>query len=302
MYSDDRLSCFANRMKGVDPFEGLSSEALNRFLVSITHALKEIVFQPLVLSYEAVRFDLINEIVVRAHDEAAMALGRHSLFQMRQHILESKTCYADNALDYLSDNQQDPIDRVSFLEFVINFSKYKNPDGFLEIQDLIASHLQSQSIGLVYYEGRFCPSDGPEIRDTIHDPFWELLRDSIWDNVRTDMEQAITLRDSGGPNPSLYAARSLESTIKILSSTHGWSTGRERGAANYIDNLVSSKNGRFIEVWESEMLKRFFADVRNPDAHGAGLSPQPKLSPEQANWAIEFCMISIKSLLARNLR
>jgi hypothetical protein len=47
------------------------------------------------------------------------------------------------------------------------------------------------------------------------------------------------------------------------------------------------------------MLKRFFADVRNPDAHGAGAAPQPKLDVVQTSWAIEFCMISVKSLLSR---
>lgn len=47
------------------------------------------------------------------------------------------------------------------------------------------------------------------------------------------------------------------------------------------------------------MLKRFFADVRNPDAHGAGSAPQPALSDVQISWAIEFCMIWIKSLLRR---
>lgn len=47
------------------------------------------------------------------------------------------------------------------------------------------------------------------------------------------------------------------------------------------------------------MLKRFFADVRNPDAHGAGVAPQPKLDTAQTTWAIEFCMIGVKSTLSR---
>lgn len=167
------------------------------------------------------------------------------------------------------------------------------------MQYVLSDLLMSQSIRLTYCEGQFDPSDGPEIQDAIHDPFWELLKDSKWDNVRTDMEQALALRDNDWPNPALYAARSLESAIKIISQEYGWASGRERGAANYIDTLVSSKNRRFIEIWESYMLKRFFADVRNPDAHGAGMSPQPKLSSVQINWAIEFSMRSIKSLLHR---
>jgi hypothetical protein len=47
------------------------------------------------------------------------------------------------------------------------------------------------------------------------------------------------------------------------------------------------------------MMKRLFADVRNPEAHGAGSSPQPELDAHQIAWVIEFCMISIKGLVAR---
>ena len=43
--------------------------------------------------------------------------------------------------------------------------------------------------------------------------------------------------------------------------TIGAESGRERGAANYIDNLVSTSNGRFIDVWESEMLKALFRNL-----------------------------------------
>lgn len=93
--------------------------------------------------------------------------------------------------------------------------------------------------------------------------------------------------------------RALESAVKIISAENGWLTGAERGAANVIDTLVSAKNGRFIAPWEADMLKRFFADVRNPDAHGAGAKLQPQLTVIQTAWAIEFCMISIKSLIRR---
>lgn len=98
MSRDYNLACFSSRTKGVDPFEGQSSDAIHSFLASTTHALKEAIFQPLVLSYEAVRFDIINEIVVQAHDAAAMALGRPGLFDFKRHILDCKTCYADSAL------------------------------------------------------------------------------------------------------------------------------------------------------------------------------------------------------------
>jgi hypothetical protein len=45
---------------------------------------------------------------------------------------------------------------------------------------------------------------------------------------------AFDLRDSQGRDPAFYAARALESTIKIISDDKQLTTGREKGAANYI--------------------------------------------------------------------
>lgn len=58
--------------------------------------------------------------------------------------------------------------------------------------------------------------------------------------------QTLDLHDAGGPNPALYAARSLESAVKIVSTGPCWLTGRERGAAQVIDTLVSRKNGGLL--------------------------------------------------------
>lgn len=98
---------------------------------------------------------------------------------------------------------------------------------------------------------------------------------------------------------AFHAAKALESTIKIISDDKGWSTGRERGAANYIDNLVSQQNGRFLAPWESDMLKAYFIHVRNPHGHGAGSQPPPVLTPHQTEWAIETTMAWIKNLVRR---
>ena len=73
----------------------------------------------------------------------------------------------------------------------------------------------------------------------------------------------------------------------------------ERGAHNYIDNLSAAKNGPYIEAWESKSLKQFFTDVRNPFGHGAGDAQMPGLTDQQINWAIEFCMTWVKSLIQR---
>lgn len=292
-------SCFANRVRGIDPFAGSSDGAVERFLSSAAVLMKRSVFEPLMSSYNFMRFSAMNELVVEAHDAAAMALGRQALFPYTRHIIDDDDCYAEDALNYLGDQQRPATERLSFLELLLRVAEPRFGPRLGPIVDTLSSILTLQGLRLVYRNGRFEPSDGPVVEQAVHDPFWDLVSDAQWDNVRTDMQQALSLRDNGGPNPALYAARALESTVKIISAARGWSTGRERGASNVIDTLVSSRNGRLIEPWEAEMLKRFFADVRNPDAHGAGASPQPQLSPIQTSWAIEFCMISIKSLLRR---
>lgn len=133
----------------------------------------------------------------------------------------------------------------------------------------------------------------------IHTPFWELLKDNKWKNVDMDIKEAIDRRDTNGKDPSFYAARALESTIKIISDEKRWTIGNEKGAANFIDNLVSKKNGKFIDVWESDFLKKYFSEVRNPFGHGSGSQNPPQFNHEQVTWAIENSMSWIKSLITR---
>ena len=111
----------------------------------------------------------------------------------------------------------------------------------------------------------------------VEQPFWSLLRTSEWQTVDREMKEAIDLRDTGGPDPAFHAAKALESAIKIISDSRNWTTGNERGAVSYLDNLRSRKNGEFIAQWEHDILRRFFAAVRNPSAHGAGERAAPEL-------------------------
>lgn len=55
-----------------------------------------------------------------------------------------------------------------------------------------------------------------------------------------------TLTIAYSANPALYAARALESPAKIVSGERGRLTGREQGAAQIIDTLVSRKNGGLL--------------------------------------------------------
>jgi hypothetical protein len=136
------------------------------------------------------------------------------------------------------------------------------------------------------------------VQKEVETPFWRLVADPMWSNVDSDMKVALDLRDADGRDPAFYAARALESTIKIISDQKGWTHGGEKGAHNYIENLASKKNG-FINSWEGTSLKDFFTHVRNPFGHGAGSSQTPSLSRSQTEWAIEFSMSWIKNLIRR---
>ncbi|MBB6466033.1 hypothetical protein HNQ96_001891 [Aminobacter lissarensis] len=136
------------------------------------------------------------------------------------------------------------------------------------------------------------------IQNEVETPFWSLLATPQWKNVDIDMKEALDLRDSDGRDPAFYAARALESTIKIISDTRGWTHGKEKGAHNYIENL-GSKTNAFIAPWESALIKDFFTHVRNPFGHGAGSSTMPSLTRPQTEWAIEFSMSWIKNLIRR---
>jgi hypothetical protein len=151
---------------------------------------------------------------------------------------------------------------------------------------------------LNYHNGFIQITTDDLVQQEVETPFWSLISGPIWKNVDLDMKEALDLRDSDGRDPAFYAARALESTIKIISGQKGWTHGKEKGAHNYIDNLASKANG-FVTLWESACLKDFFTHVRNPFGHGAGDAQMPTLSRPQTEWAIEFSMSWIKNLIRR---
>ncbi|MEO1119098.1 MAG: hypothetical protein AAFX75_14555 [Pseudomonadota bacterium] len=166
------------------------------------------------------------------------------------------------------------------------------------VDELNTRFRQSRS-KLHYHNGYIQVSGDDQITQEIEEPFWVLVSDAKWKNVETDMAEAVDRRDTGRRDPAFPAAKALESTIKIISSDKGWTRGNERGASSFISNLVSKENGRFIDVWESEALTHFFSKVRNELGHGPGDEPMPDLSLQQTNWAIQFCMSWIRSLIDR---
>lgn len=166
--------------------------------------------------------------------------------------------------------------------------------------DEMNARFREAVVHLHYHSGVIQRDDDPLTTTNISDPFWEITKADRWANVDADMKEAIDRRDTGGRDAALYALKAVESTIKIISDDKSLTRGTEKGAANYIDNLISAKNGRIIEVWEGDALKALFGSVRNPHGHGPGSAPMPSLSPEQQDWVIESAMSWIKSLIKRS--
>jgi hypothetical protein len=165
------------------------------------------------------------------------------------------------------------------------------------IEELNARFRQA-NYPLHYHNGFIQFSTDDLVQKIVESPFWLLVANERFKNVDLDMKEALDRRDSDGRDPAFYAARALESAIKIISDEKNWTTGKEKGAHNYIDNLASRSHG-FISVWESTSLKEFFTHVRNPFGHGPGSAEMPALSREQTEWAIEFSMSWIKNLIRR---
>lgn len=188
-----------------------------------------------------------------------------------------------------------PGDRVEAQKYLQGILKTQ----FASYVDELNARFRQADAPLNYHNG-FIQIAGDEIiQEVVEKPFWKLVADTRWKNIDIDMKEALDRRDSGDRDPALYAAKALESAIKIVSDLKEWTHGNEKGAHNFIDNLGAAKNGHFVERWEAEALKAFFTAVRNPLGHGPGGEPMPELTAAQSDWAIETCMSWIKTLIGR---
>lgn len=158
---------------------------------------------------------------------------------------------------------------------------------------------QQAKAPLSYHNGFVQIAKDQLIEAAIAKPFWALTSEPMWANVDNDMKEAMDRREANDRDPAFYAMRALESAIKIISDVRGFTTGNEKGASNYIDNLIAEKNGRFVEVWEGEQLKALFRHIRNPLGHGPGAADMAVLSQQQTDWAIDAAMSWTRNLIKR---
>lgn len=174
----------------------------------------------------------------------------------------------------------------------------KSNENFQASVDELNTRFRQAGCKLHYHNGFIQISEDALFLSRAEQPFWVLVSDPLWKNVDYDMKEAIDRRDNGDRDPAWYAARALESTIKIISDQKGLTHGGERGAHNYIDNLAK-RNAQYIEKWEADALKAIFTELRNPLGHGPGSAKMPSLTPQQTDLAIELCIAWIKSLIKR---
>lgn len=186
----------------------------------------------------------------------------------------------------------------SAVDGVKAWNKTQNESYSLLVEE-VNERFRRARASLTLHNGFIQVSTDEAIEKNVAKPFWELVADPLWQNVDIDMKEALDRRDSNDKDPALFAAKALESAIKIVSDQKGWSSGNENGASNYIDNLVSKKNGRYIDPWEADILKDYFRKVRNALGHGPGSEPMPSLSIPQTDWAIENSMSWVRTLIRR---
>ena len=167
-----------------------------------------------------------------------------------------------------------------------------------KIQEQINQRLKLHKLPLAYHNGFFQKSADPVIEQQVAQPFWALVSNPKYKNVETDMLEAVHRYDTGGRDPALYAAKALESMIKIVCGDIALTTGKETGAAAFLSHLAGSKSGPVLIKDEHEELLSMFR-IRNDHGHGPGTAPMPNLSSQQELRYVHSAMVWIHSLSKR---
>lgn len=161
------------------------------------------------------------------------------------------------------------------------------------------NRLAQNKIPFVYSAGKFISEDHDLVFSEIQNPYWALSREEKWKTVNEYINKALERKHNDDIGAIIYASMALESALKIISDTLGLTSGSERGAVNYIENLSSRRANCFLSLWEAELLKVYFKSVRNPVSHGSGSEEPPRYSLIQTSWAVGHSILWCKSLIGR---
>ena len=171
----------------------------------------------------------------------------------------------------------------------------QNKKDFLLSCEELNERFRRAKCPLNYHNGFIQIETDAMLHNRIAAPFWRLVSNPKWKNVEIDMMEAVDRSETAKRDPAFYAAKALESAIKIISDERRWTTGKENGAGQYIDNFRKKANGYFVAEWEATAIRHIFANVRNELVHGPGGELMPELTQQQTDWAIEAAMSWTKS-------
>ena len=156
--------------------------------------------------------------------------------------------------------------------------------------------LNQAEIPLQYRNGRLEPSDDKLVAEYIEKPFWELASYDKWIGASNHMKCALDNLGTNTTTAVLEAGKALEAVLREIAGDRV-----EQGDKMPITscaNTLASKG--IIPEHECEQIRVFAKHVRNENSHAERSSANEnpiKWSVEEANFIVEFCMITIKRLI-----
>lgn len=205
--------------------------------------------------------------------------------------LEIKQLSKSKAVNYYNDGEEKLNKAKPQLE--------KKQQALTNLRITINKRLKQHGIPLSYHNGYFQQSTDPTIEKEVEEPFWKLVAESKYENVEKDMLEALDTYDSNGRDPAFYAAKALESMIKIVCKEKLLATGTEKLTAHYINHLNAKDDGPIIINDERTELEALLKIRNNLGAHGPGDEQMPELNDQQALRFIHSAMIWIYTLSKR---
>lgn len=187
--------------------------------------------------------------------------------------------------------------RIGLIESIIAQGAKTMLSAYTSAESEINIRFQQAGTKLIYQSGFIHFDDDRTVTTTVSAPFWPLVASPRWENVEKEMKDAIDHRDKGLTDSGFHAAKSLESAIKVISGERGLTTGKEKGAVNFVENIAKESPKKLLQAWQAESIRLIFSKVRNPQGHGAGTSPRNDPSDNDSDWMITNCMSWIRWLV-----
>lgn len=185
---------------------------------------------------------------------------------------------------------QDGFDDGRFSEYT-----YMNHSSIVE---QLNKRLHEAGIPFYYDNGVIRHSEDLLIKKNIEEPFWELISDPRWNQASKHMRKAVETMRFDKTNAVKEAAQALESVIKEIYLTKKSISEDKHSNVTTCINYLWSEN--VMAKHESEIIKIFFSQSRNPISHPKRSSTPgdpTRWSQDEAVWIVDFCMATIRRLV-----